>query len=168
MGFLQPNPRVAELAYLDLVAHPNGEAATGRRALDLYAGVGVTTALLRRGFEGVSACDEHPESAASLGELALRADELLARELESRPGPVDLVVADPPRAGLGPVVTRQLRELGAARIHLMSCNAASLARDLHELCGASAGYELEGCRGYDTLPQTPHVELVAWLRRVAW
>jgi 23S rRNA (uracil1939-C5)-methyltransferase len=165
MGFLQPNPRVAELAYRDLLSSPAGEAIAGRRALDLYAGAGATTALLRARFEEVVACDEHPESAASLGEPALRADELLARELERARGPVDLVVADPPRAGLGPEVGQQLLQLGPARIHLMSCNAASLARDLALLAPPEGRYALECCRGYDTLPQTPHVEVVAWLRR---
>ena len=63
---------------------------------------------------------------------------------------------------MGPEVCAALRELAAPRVHLMSCNAQTLAADLERL---APDYELEGLRGYDTLPQTPHLELVAFLRR---
>lgn len=181
LGFLQPNPPVAELAYRDLVASPEGEPHAGTLAVDLYAGSGATTRLLRQRFERVMACEAYPESAAQLGLVAERADELLGRLVAERAAgsapPVDLVVANPPRAGLGIEVCGLLRRLGPRRLQLMSCGPSSLARDLAAL-GADpsaepapapsdglARYRLLALRGYDTLPQTPHVELIAWLER---
>lgn len=160
LGFLQPNPAVAELAYRDLVRGPGGEALAGDLALDLYAGAGVTTGLLRRGFAAVIPCESNPESAAALGQPARTVDEFLAAY--GGPTPT-LVIANPPRAGLGPAVVARLAALAAPRLQIMSCAPAALAGDLAGL--QAAGYRLVGLRAYDTLPQTPHVELVAWL---AW
>jgi 23S rRNA (uracil1939-C5)-methyltransferase len=156
LGFLQPNPKVAALAYRDLVAD-----GSGALAIDLYAGAGVTTALLRERFTEVVACEAYPESAAALGVEPQTSDEFLAAWLgESRPRP-ELVVANPPRAGLGEQVCARLLELGAPRVHMMSCNPATAAADLERLAPA---YELVELRAYDTLPQTPHLELVARLQ----
>lgn len=160
LGFLQPNPRVAELAYRDLVADEAGAAHRGALAFDLYAGAGVTTALLRRGFAEVIPCESYPESAAALGVAAESAAAFLARQrgLGRRP---ELVVANPPRGGMGPDVCRALVELAAPRLQIMSCSADALARDLALL--SAGGYQLRRLRAYDTLPHTPHLELVAWL-----
>lgn len=158
LGFLQPNPKVAALAYRDLVAP---QQAPGALAVDLYAGAGVTTALLRERFTEVVACEAYPESAAALGVEAQTSEEFLAGWLgQSRPRP-ELVVANPPRAGLGDEVCSRLLELGAPRVHMMSCNPATAAADLERLAPA---YELVELRAYDTLPQTPHLELVARLQ----
>lgn len=162
LGFLQPNPGLAGRCYLDLVAGPDGEPLAGALALDLYAGAGVTTALLRRGFHEVVPCESYPESAARLGVPAETAEDFLARRLadDRRPG---LVVANPPRGGLGPAVCDGLRRLAAPRLQIMSCSPEALARDLAAL--TAGGYLLRRVRAYDTLPQTAHVELVAWLER---
>ena len=162
LGFLQPNPPVAALAYHDLVAGPSGDPLTGELAFDLYAGAGVTTQLLRQRFTEVRACEAYPESAAQLGLPPETAEDFLERQRSSeRPA---LVIANPPREGLGPRVCATLIELAPQRLHIMSCGPAGLARDLAALAGA---YQLLGLRAYDTLPQTPHVELVAWLERRA-
>lgn len=165
LGFLQPNPIVAAQAYRDLVGPPSrdGETAIGHTlACDLYAGAGVTTALLRERFSQVVPCESYPESAAALGVAAETAEAFCQRWLsEGRDAP-DLIVANPPRAGLGEAVCAGLLGLGAPRVHVMSCNPATLRADLDRL---ASGYELVELRGYDTLPQTPHVEVVAWLRR---
>ena len=174
LGFLQPNPSVAALAYRDLVGpaptQPESETLTGPLACDLYAGAGVTTALLRERFAEVVPCEAYPESAAALGVAPETAEDFCARWLAEGRSTPDLIVANPPRAGLGEQVCAGLRAIGADRIHVMSCNPATLRGDLDRLCaapdGQSAAYELVGVRGYDTLPQTPHVELVAWLRRL--
>lgn len=162
LGFLQPNPRVAALAYLDLVADLTGAPHRGDLALDLYAGAGVTTELLRRNFAEVLPCESYPESAASLGVAPETAEAFLARHLAAGRRP-DLVVANPPRGGLGPSTCDLLARLAAPRLQIMSCSPAALARDLAAL--TAAGYALRRVRAYDTLPQTPHVELVAWLER---
>lgn len=152
MGFLQPNPPVAERAYQHLVDAPAGE-----RALDLYAGAGVTTALLRDRFTTVIPCESHPASAAALGVEPSRAEDFLASQRES----VDLIVANPPRSGMGDHVCEHLGRLGPARIHVMSCHPRSLATDLGRL--GAHGYEVTDLRAYDTLPQTMHIELVVHL-----
>lgn len=158
LGFLQPNPRVAALAYHDLVRGPGGERLSGDLALDLYAGAGVTTGLLRRDFAAVIPCESNPESAAALGQPPVAVDDFLAAYEGPTPA---LVIANPPRAGLGPAVVARLAALAAPRLQIMSCSPAALAGDLAGL--TAAGYRLVGLRAYDTLPQTPHVELIAWL-----
>lgn len=164
LGFLQPNPTIAARAYRELLGLAPGEqgpAPSGALALDLYAGAGVTTRLLGRRFDEVVACESAPESAAALGIEPETAEQLCRAWLDQgRPRP-ELIVANPPRAGLGATVCAALVSLAAPRLHVMSCSAKSLARDLRAL---EPAYELVGLRGYDTLPQTPHVELVAWLR----
>lgn len=161
LGFLQPNPTVAALAYQDLVTGPTGEPPQGELAFDLYAGAGVTTHLLRARFTEVRACEAYPESAAQLGLPPERAEEFLERQHAAGARPT-LVIANPPREGLGPRVVAALRQIGPQRLHIMSCGPAGLARDLAALAD---DYRLLGLRAHDTLPQTPHVELVAWLER---
>jgi 23S rRNA (uracil1939-C5)-methyltransferase len=98
LGFLQPNPAAAALAYHDLLRTEQGAPLTGALAFDLYAGAGVTTDLLRQQFTEVRACESYPESAAALGLAPETAESFLQR---ARDVP-DLVVANPPREGLGP------------------------------------------------------------------
>jgi 23S rRNA (uracil1939-C5)-methyltransferase len=166
LGFLQPNPQVASLAYHDLVRVPAGGALHGRTALDLYAGAGVTTRLLRRHFQMVAPCESFPESARALGAEPELVEEFLARiladphHLHRHP---ELVVANPPRGGLGPTVCEQLNTLAVPRLHIMSCSPGSLVEDLRRLTGEHGRYKLIGARAFDTLPQTNHIEVVVWL-----
>jgi 23S rRNA (uracil1939-C5)-methyltransferase len=157
LGFLQPNPAVIERAYLDLVRDEAGEATAGELAWDLYAGAGVTAALLARSFARVLACESYPESAAALGVEPCSVERFLDRES----GTPALVVANPPRKGLGADVCEALARIAPPRLHVMSCGPEGLARDLAQL--VRSGYRLASLTAYDTLPQTPHVELVARL-----
>jgi len=156
LGFLQPNPEVAALAYADLVRAPDGTTLTGPLALDLYAGAGVTTQLLRGHFAEVRPCEAYPESAAALGVPPETAESFLKSQTDTP----TLVIANPPREGLGANVCTELLRLAPPRLHIMSCGPAGLARDLAAL---APGYRVQAIRAYDTLPHTPHVELVAWL-----
>lgn len=173
-GFLQPNPAVAEMAYRALLNDERGQPWGGELAYDLYAGAGVTTALLRQNFARVHACDAHAESAGRQGVETRSAEDFLRLRADQATH-VDLVVANPPRSGLGSTVCSQLRAISSDRLHVMSCNPASLARDLDQLCaiahgdgneGSDTPWRLESLRAFDTLPQTPHIELVAQLVRV--
>jgi 23S rRNA (uracil1939-C5)-methyltransferase len=166
LGFLQPNPAAAALAYRDLVRVPAGGRLHGRVALDLYAGAGITTSLLRKQFERVIPAESYPESARALGIAPELVEEFLARFLAAPNGrqrQVDLVVANPPRSGMGPAVCEQLNRLAAPRLHIMSCGPASLSDDLRRLTGPDGAYRILQTRAYDTLPQTNHVELIVWL-----
>jgi 23S rRNA (uracil1939-C5)-methyltransferase len=162
LGFLQPNPRTAELCYRALTAWPEG--TRGKLAFDLYAGSGVTTRALRRTFDEVVPCEAYPESARALGVAPESAESFLARELAASERRVpELVVLNPPRKGLGEDVCARLIALGSPEVRIMSCGPEGLARDLRAL---SSHYRLVSLRAFDTLPQTPHVELVAQLVRV--
>ncbi len=162
LGFMQPNPEVAALCYAALLGLDASAPEHGRLAFDLYAGAGLTTRLLRTRFDEVLACEAHPESAQALGIAAETAEAFLAAQLErTQPQPPELVVANPPRKGLGERVCALLCELGATKVHIMSCGPEGLSRDLSLL---SARYTLESLTAFDTLSQTPHVELVAKLR----
>jgi 23S rRNA (uracil1939-C5)-methyltransferase len=77
----------------------------------------------------------------------------------------DVVVADPPRAGFHPRALRALADLAPARIVYVSCNPATLARDVGDL--ARHGYRLEWVQPVDMFPHTPHIEGVARLSRLA-
>lgn len=158
LGFLQPNPQVAELAYRVLTGITPDDPT--ELALDLYAGAGITTRHLMRSFTRVIPCEAYPESAHSLGvepqDVATFLEKIRAEGLAP-----NLIVANPPRKGLGPVVCELLRKIAAPQLRIMSCGPEGLARDLTQLAPA---YELTSLRAFDTLPQTPHVELVAQLR----
>lgn len=159
LGFLQPNPRVAEAAYEALVAL---DGVAGRAlAFDLYAGAGITTRALRAAFSEVVACEAHPESARALGVPPETVESLLLRELVRLPRRTpDLVVANPPRKGLGVEACRALLALEAPSVRIMSCGPEGLRRDLAQL---APRYTVSSLTAFDTLPQTPHIELVASL-----
>lgn len=158
LGFLQPNPRVAELAYRDLCS-----SSSARLCFDLYAGAGLTTALLGEDCEQVVACDAFSESAEALGTAAESALVFLERKLTEDARP-DLIIANPPRSGMGEAACNallQFSEKGLEELRIMSCSPSALKRDLAHL---ASGFEITSLRAYDTLPHTPHVELVVKLR----
>jgi len=161
LGFLQPNPTVAARAYVDLCHDALGNDLTGALAVDAYAGAGATTHLLRQRYAEVIANDLDPQSADRLGVKAKSAAELLA-DLKANGRTPDLILCNPPRSGLGPDVCKLLVEIAPPRIHIMSCNPETHARDLTLL---HEHYVNEATRAYNTLPQTSHVEVVTWLVR---
>jgi len=163
-SFFQVNRFVVD-ALVNLVA---GNRA-GDFALDLFAGVGLFTVALGRAFHHVVAVESSQSSAADLpynvtpSTKVVRAsvDEYLGKK-SSRQRP-DFVIVDPPRAGLGERVARALASLQAARITYVSCDPATLARDLVQL--TTAGYRIEKVHLVDLFPQTYHLESVVELVR---
>ena len=83
-------------------------------------------------------------------------------ELREEAGSPDVVIVDPPRAGLAGKALRRTGALGASRIVYVSCNPTTLASDLQVLRD-EYGYVLERCRPVDMFPHTPHVESVSLL-----
>ena len=140
----------------------------GNIALDLYSGVGLFANHLAKRFTQVFAVESAPASAADLQANALKnvvpvktaAEQFLPRCLNMNP---DLVVVDPPRAGLGPKTTQLLAALRVKRIVYVSCDPATLARDLRLLL--ETGYHVEQVHMIDMFPQTFHVESVVRLAR---
>ncbi len=152
----------------EMVATVTG-AASGELALDLYAGVGLFSAALARIFHHIFAVEASQTSYRDLVHNApanVKAvhgrteDSLRNWPAQKRP---DLVVLDPPRAGVGKAVCRMLVELGAPRVRYVSCDPATLARDLVPLL--AAGYRIEEAHLFDLFPQTFHIESVMLLAR---
>jgi tRNA/tmRNA/rRNA uracil-C5-methylase (TrmA/RlmC/RlmD family) len=140
---------------------------------DLYGGVG-TIALHLAGKVGHVTCVESVEKSARLAERNIAANgvgnvgvvaaDVLAFLRDQAIGQFDVVVADPPRAGLGPDVCRELLRVRPRRLIYVSCNALSQIEDARAL---AAGYRLTELRGYDMFPQTPHMEALAVFERLS-
>ena len=143
-------------------------------ALDLFAGVGLFSLPLAGRFERVVAVEGEPGAVAdlaanarahSLGNLravAVPVSEFLRRFAERRP---DLVVLDPPRAGVGRNSLRRLIALAPAQIRYLSCHPPTLARDLGVL--VEGGYQLDSVEMFDFFPQTFHIETLIRLTSIA-
>jgi 23S rRNA (uracil1939-C5)-methyltransferase len=151
----------------DLVAVAlNG--AEGETALDLYAGVGLFSLPLARGFRAVTAVESGAGAVRDLQFNAARADFSIRTELsgvaeylaQSTERP-DFVLADPPRSGLGKLAVTRLIELLPRQIAIVACDPATLGRDLAALLGG--GYRLTQLTMIDLFPQTFHIEAVAKL-----
>lgn len=140
----------------------------GNIALDLYAGVGLFANHLAKRFTQVFAVESSPASAADLQSNAIKnvvpvktsTEQFLPRCLNMNP---ELVVVDPPRAGLGAKNAQLLAALRVKRICYVSCDPATLARDLRLLL--ETGYHVEEIHMVDMFPQTFHVESVVRLAR---
>lgn len=145
------------------------EGAEGEEGLDLYAGVGLFTVPLARRMTHVTGVESDGSAARDL-EFNIAAAGIRAearrmqaeQHLEGLTKTPDFVLADPPRAGLGKRVVKELLRLRPPRLNIVSCDPATLARDLAALC--SGGYSLEGLTLVDLFPQTYHIESVARLR----
>ena len=147
--------------------------ARGALALDLYAGVGLFTLPLARGFDRVIGVEGNPHSAADLkanaeahGLSNVRtvgdsAFDFLRRFAQTGP---DLVVLDPPRAGVGFPALKLLAVIAPQRVHYVSCHPPTLARDLAFLI--EHGYRLDSVDLFDFFPQTFHIESLAKLSRL--
>ena len=146
--------------------------ATGT-ALDLYAGVGLFSSVLssvpNREFERVIAVESSPTSHADLlynspaNVKAVRAT--TEQYLENAAGKLrpELVVVDPPRSGLGEKVIQGLAKMMASRLVYVSCDPATLSRDLARLL--QSGYRVQKAHLVDLFPQTYHLESVFHLVR---
>lgn len=138
------------------------EGRSGDYALDLYAGTGLFSAALAKKFREVGAVESAPFSFHDLKQNCppnVRCfGEPVQRFLESLERPFDLAVVDPPRAGLGEKVAGLLADTGTPRITYVSCDPATMARDLTVL--VRSGYRIEEVHLVDLFPQTFHIESV--------
>lgn len=162
-SFFQVNRFLTE----PLVELVTGEAGGGT-AWDLYAGVGLFSLALRERFREVVAVESAPGSVRDLqhnlqGGRAVAAETatFLRRAVEQRQEAPDVVVVDPPRAGLGDEVTSLLGKLRPRAITYVSCDPATLSRDLYALL--DSGYRLRRMHLVDLFPQTFHMESVTHL-----
>jgi 23S rRNA (uracil1939-C5)-methyltransferase len=172
VSFLQASTEAAE-ALLALVREAAGPV-DGASALDLYGGIGAFAFDLARRGARVSVCEADVD-AVRCGRAAARASgadhitfvhsdvtAFLRDWLHERRG-ADVVVANPPRGGMGKRVPEQIAELAPRRVVVVSCDAATLARDVRRL--SDAGYTSESAIPVDVFPQTAQVETVLSLAR---
>jgi tRNA/tmRNA/rRNA uracil-C5-methylase (TrmA/RlmC/RlmD family) len=155
----------------DLVAHVVSRAGAGP-TVDLYAGVGLfAVAVAAAGKRPVTAVEGDRTSAADLQANALAAGDAV-RPLfmpvedflrDRPPAPGTTLIVDPPRTGMSKQAMAGIVAQAADRIVYVSCDVATLARDLRKLL--DAGSRLDEVRGFDLFPNTAHVEAVAVLRR---
>jgi len=143
---------------------------SGGLAWDLFAGVGLFARLLAGKFGRVVAVESAPAAMAALeqnlfgtGASAAKASTVEFLRRARRDARPDLIVVDPPRTGLGAETTALLGQISAPSLVYVSCDPATLARDLRALTGA--GYAIEHITLADLFPQTFHLETVVRLRR---
>ena len=142
---------------------------TGRHAVDLYAGVGLFSLPLSQRFQRVQAVERSRgayrdlewnarQFAATLRIANVSAEQFL-RELEETP---DLIVADPPRAGIGKEATAELLRIKPGKLTIVSCDPATLARDIKKLLSQD---RIARLTLIDLFPRTYHLEVAAHLER---
>ncbi len=163
-GFAQVNPAAASLAYLR-AAELAGE---GDHAVDLYGGAGAIGRHLSGKFRRVTVLDSSPEAlargrqdVAQTGEQNVtyrQGDAARFSELGT-----DVIVVDPPRAGLDELARDQIHASTADRLVYVSCDPATWARDVGDLL--RRGWKLGEVTPHDFYPQTSHVEIVSVLNR---
>lgn len=171
-AFFQTNTEMAERLYELAIeyAAPSGF----ERVYDLYCGIGTIGLLISPRVAEVWGLELIPEAISDAIANA-RANEvdnaqffagdirLAMRELVDRAGRPDVLIVDPPRAGLSQKIVRRIIEAAPKRLVYVSCNPTTLAPNAAQL--VEAGYELRRVRPVDMFPQTPHIECVAELVR---
>jgi 23S rRNA (uracil1939-C5)-methyltransferase len=162
-AFLQVNRGAAALLEAH-VAEVAGEVR-GLRVVDAYCGVGFHARRLARAGATVVGIELDAQAVAEAARAAPPGATFVQGAVEDWIRdhlPADLVVLNPPRAGIHPDVADALVAAPARRVVYVSCNPATLARDIRRMSGA---YRLAGVRSFDLFPQTAHVETVALLER---
>ncbi len=173
--FFQVNPALLPALINEALRHVATQNA--HAAVDLYCGVGLFTLPLARFYERVIGIESNPIAASyatlNLHHASLTNAHIVAADVGAWMSHntttnattienVGLVLLDPPRAGVEPEIINALINLQPSRIVYVSCDPATLARDIRLL---SASYSLERVAAFDMFPQTHHVETVAHLVR---
>jgi 23S rRNA (uracil1939-C5)-methyltransferase len=172
-AFLQTNTKMAERLYG--IAREYAALTGGETVYDLYCGIGTIGLVLAGDALTVWGIEVSEESVAcalenaelnGIGNAAFFAGNVgqSLEDLHARSGDPDVVVVDPPRAGLAGKALRRLGEIGAPRVVYVSCNPTTLAADVKRLRD-DYGYTLRRTRPVDLFPHTPHVESVSLLER---
>jgi 23S rRNA (uracil1939-C5)-methyltransferase len=161
--FEQVHPAMGDRVRAHAVA-AMGDVA-GRHVWDLYAGIGETTAALADAGASVESVESDPHAVAEAEARGPRAARLVGRaeRVVGRLRAPDLVITNPPRTGMDERVTAALATAAPSRIVYISCDPATLARDL----GRLQGFRLSSALAFDLFPQTAHVETVAVLDRAS-
>ncbi|MBS0621106.1 MAG: 23S rRNA (uracil(1939)-C(5))-methyltransferase RlmD [Verrucomicrobia bacterium] len=169
-SFFQPNTIQAERLYaeaLSLVSFPK------KHALDLYAGTATLGMAMAKKAEKVTSIELNPHACfdAESNRERNQLDNLkiicgdVGKVLEEICDSVDLVIVDPPRAGLDPTALGHLKRLNAEEILYISCNPETQVENIREL--VASGYRLKALQPVDQFPHTPHIENIALMERIS-
>jgi len=175
-NFVQPNLVLASQIYESI---RQAASLTGKEAVyDLYCGIGLIALSLGPQAQVVYGVESEPENVAcaqhnaalngleNISFLCGKVEDLLKGRALFKAGPKpDLIVLDPPRAGLHWQVYAPLLDSKAPRLVYLSCNPVSLSRDLKILLERDPGYQLDSVQLFDFFPHTTHMEVLATLRR---
>src|SRR6201999_1405719 len=172
-AFFQTNTEMAERLYA--VATEFAGLSGRERVFDLFCGIGTIGLTMAADAGEVWGLEIVPEAIEDAERNAKRNKienakfmagnaRTSVRPLIEKAGRPDVVVVDPPRAGLSQKIVRRLIETEAKKIVYVSCNPTTLAPNAAQL--EEAGYKLRRVRPADMFPQTPHIECVALLQRV--
>jgi 23S rRNA (uracil1939-C5)-methyltransferase len=176
LSFFQVNRYLVEELVRSVVVEKNDNGSGAGLALDLFAGVGLFSIPLAKRFERVIAVEGNIATSRDL-EVNVKThpsvrgrhadtESFLMRQKESP----DFVVLDPPRAGVTAGAIQRLRELAPPHIVYLSCDPATLARDLTALTAGAGGtgsrYRISDITVYDIFPETYHIEALVRLQRL--
>jgi len=173
LSFFQVNPVQTEKIYKQALEYAS---LTGSETVwDLYCGIGTISLFLAQKAKRVYGVEIIPEAIDDARENAVRnnitnaefyvgkAEEVLPEKYEKEGIYADIIVVDPPRKGCDEACLSTMVKMEPKRIVYVSCDSATLARDLAYLCGN--GYELKKVRAFDNFPQSGHVETVCSLSK---
>ena len=175
LSFFQTNPVQTEVLYQKILDF--AELRGHETVVDAYCGVGTITLLAAKRARRAIGIEIRPQAVADAEEnaringianaefIAGSAEEILPGLVEENPSGIDCVIVDPPRKGCGPSLLEAVVKSGAGRVIYVSCDPATLARDLKILCEGAA-YEVSRVQPVDMFPHTAHVETVVLLSKL--
>ena len=174
LSFFQVNPVQTERLYGTALEYAG---LTGKETVwDLYCGIGTISLFLAQkakmvyGVEIIPQAIEDAERNAGINGIENaqfyvgKAEEVLPEKYEKEGVHADVIVVDPPRKGCDEALIRTMVEMQPEKIVYVSCDPATLARDLKRIC--EGGYEIRRVRGVDMFPETVHVETVCLLSKL--
>lgn len=172
-SFFQVNKKQAEKIYSDILKELKKQNTKNNVLIDMYSGVGVSTVLFSSIFEKVIAIENNREAVEMADKNAILNNvdntKNILGKAEDEISKLDIpknsyVFVDPPRAGLKDEVKEKIISSGVDNMIYMSCDSASLARDLKEFL--ANGYSIQKIKIYDMFPRTLHVETVVYLSKL--
>lgn len=169
-SFFQPNPKGAEKLYNKAVEFAGD--ISGKTVFDLYSGTGTISQIFAKkashviGVEIVEEAVQKAKENAEINNLTnveFRANDVL-KEIDSLTQSPDIVVVDPPRAGIHQEAISKIAKMGANKIIYISCNPVSQVEDLQLF--REYGYKIEKIEAFDQFPKTAHVETIALIQKM--
>lgn len=170
-SFFQVNLPVATMMVRHILEQLKGKKDL--RVLELYSGVGLFTRFIAPFASELIAIESSPSACFNFADNLDEFDnislyegpvEAILPNLIAKIEPIDLVLLDPPRAGLNAKARQALIKLNPSQIIYISCDPGTLARDLKHL--AEADYAINNLHAYDMFPQTMHIEMITSLQKM--